>query len=69
MYRAWIKWSVTTTEKQNTNNALLKTIVYYVTGNVSRRCIMDDLWEEYINCTREEIEMLVHQVMSCLAFG
>ena len=23
---------------------------------------MDDLWEEYINCTREEIEMLVHQV-------
>ena len=30
---------------------------------------MDDLWEEYINCTREEIEMLVHQVMSCLAFG
>ena len=30
---------------------------------------MDDLWEEYINCTREEIEMLVHQVMFCLVLG
>ena len=61
MYRAWIKWSVTIAEKQNKNKA---TFDYYMpcTGNVSRRCIMDDLWEEYINCTREEIEMLVHQV-------
>ena len=30
---------------------------------------MDDLWEEYINCTREEIEMLFHQVMLCRTFG
>ena len=29
---------------------------------------MDDEWEEYINCTREEIEMLVDQVMLCCTF-
>ena len=34
----------------------------HVTGIVRRRCIMDDLWEEFIECFREETSMLFDQV-------
>ena len=31
-------------------------------GNVRRRCIMDNIWEEYIECFREETRILFDQV-------
>ena len=34
-----------------------------VTGTISRRCIMDDLWVELFECFREETRMLFNQVM------
>ena len=37
-------------------------IVYYVVGIVRRRCIRDDLWEEFFECFREETRMLLDQV-------
>ena len=36
----------------------------YVTGTVVRRCIMDDEWDESVDCFREETGMLLNQVMN-----
>ena len=37
--------------------------VTYITGSVRRRCIIDDLWEEFIECFREETRILFDQVI------
>ena len=34
-----------------------------VTGSVRRRCILDGLWEEFVECFREETRMLFDQVI------
>ena len=35
-----------------------------VTGTVWRRCIRNDVWEEFFGCFREEIGMLLEQVIN-----
>ena len=42
---------------------------YYVTGIVWRRCIIDNLWEEFIECFREETKMLFNQVTLTLSLS
>ena len=42
--------------------ACLYHLLVCITGNVRRRCIMDELWEEFIECFREETRMLFDQV-------
>ena len=37
----------------------------YVTGTVSRRCIIEDQWHESINCFRKETGILLTKVMMC----
>ena len=36
----------------------------HVTGIVRRRCIIDNLWEEFVECFREETSMLFDQVIT-----
>ena len=38
-------------------------LIYYVIGNVSRRCIIDDEWDETFNCFREQTGILLDKVM------
>ena len=42
---------------------ILYYLVTYITGSVRRRCIIDDLWEEFIECFREETRILFDQVI------
>ena len=35
----------------------------YITGSIRRRCIIDDLWEEFIEWFREETRILFDQVI------
>ena len=37
---------------------------YNYIGTVRRRCIREDLWEEFFECFREETQMLFNQVIS-----
>ena len=37
--------------------------MHYVTGTVSRRCIIDNDWDEIVNCFREQTGILRDRVM------
>ena len=37
--------------------------MYCITGIIRRRCIIDDMWEEFFECFREETGMLLDQVI------
>lgn len=43
--------------------------MYYITGNVSRRCIKDDTWDETINCFRQQTGILREKVMMLFSSG
>ena len=63
MYSTWTKWSVTNSIKNNTCIIINLKLLLYFTGNISRRCIMDDQWEEINFCFNEKTAILLNQVI------